>query len=146
MRGMEQTDDRAAEIEFLNDAMEGVPLHAQMGLRVHELGARTTLTMELSESMRGGVEGSIHGGMLATFADAASAMALMGSFDPDSQAPVTTDMHIRYYRQPRGGPLTANVTVVHQGRRLLSCECVVEDAESRVLARSTATYMVVPRQ
>ena len=146
MRGMEQTDDSAAEIEFLNDAMEGVPLHAQMGLRVHELGARTTLTMELSESVRGGFEGSIHGGMLATFADAASAMALSGSFDPESQFPVTTDMHIRYYRQPRGGPLTANVTVVHKGRRLLSCECAIEDAESRVLARATATYMVVPRQ
>jgi uncharacterized protein (TIGR00369 family) len=84
--------------------------------------------------------------MLATFTDAASAMALSGSFAPESQQPVTTDMHIRYYRQPRGGPLTSNVTVVHQGRRLLSCECAVEDAESRILARATATYMVVPRQ
>jgi uncharacterized protein (TIGR00369 family) len=102
--------------------------------------------MELSESMRGSFEGSIHGGMLATFADAASAISLAGSFDPEIQLPVTTDMHIRYYRQPRGGPLTANVSVVHNGRRLLSCECVIEDAESRVLARSTATYMIAPRQ
>ena len=146
MRGMTQTDDAAAQIEFLNDGMKTVPLHAQMGLRVHELGARTTLTMELSESVRGAFEGSIHGGTLATFADASSAMALLGAFDPESQAPVTTDMHIRYYRQPRGGPLTANVAVVHQGRRLLSCECVIEDAESRVLARATATYMIVPLQ
>jgi uncharacterized protein (TIGR00369 family) len=51
---------------------------------------------------------------------------------------------MRYYRQPKGGPLRAEASVVHNGRRLLSTECVVSDAEGRVLARSTATYMVVP--
>ena len=57
---------------------------------------------------------------------------------------MTTDLHVRYYRQPQSGPLTAEATVVHRGRRLLSTECVVSDAQQRVLARSTATYMVVP--
>jgi uncharacterized protein (TIGR00369 family) len=54
-------------------------------------------------------------------------------------------MHVRYYRQPQSGPLTAEATVVHRGRRLLSTECSVSDAANRVLARSTATYMIVPR-
>jgi acyl-coenzyme A thioesterase PaaI-like protein len=53
-------------------------------------------------------------------------------------------MHVRYYRQPRSGPLTAEATVVHKGKRLLGTECVVTDAELRVLVRSTATYMIVP--
>jgi acyl-coenzyme A thioesterase PaaI-like protein len=34
--------------------------------------------------------------------------------------------------------------VVHRGRRLLSTECRIEDAEHNVLARSTATIMIVP--
>ena len=116
-----------------------------MGLHILAHGPRTLITMELTDAVRGMVPGSVHGGMLATLADVASAIALEGTFDPDSEIPVTTDMHIRYYRQPQAGPLTAKAELVHKGRRILSCECAIEDAQSRVLARSTATYMVVPR-
>lgn len=132
---------RASEV-----SRQRVPLHNQMGLNVLGRDEKTiVMTMELSESVRGIAEGSIHGGMLATFADVASAFSLDQSYDPSLEVPVTTDMHIRYYRQPRSGPLRAEATVVHRGRRLLSSECSVADAEHRVLARSTATYMLVPR-
>jgi hypothetical protein len=50
------------------------------------------------------------------------------------QLTVTTDMHIRYYRQPKGGPLIAEAKMVHRGRRLLSAECTVLDASDRVLS------------
>ena len=96
-----------------------IPLHDQMGVTiVDKEGDRITMTMELSESVRGLLDGSIHGGILAAFADVASAFALGGSFD-ETEIPVTTDMHVRYYRQPRSGPLRAEATVVHRGRRLL---------------------------
>ena len=120
------------------------PLHSLMGIEMVRLTPSTILSMELNDNVRGQIKGTIHGGMLATFADVTSAVALWDSFDVDSEAPVTTDMHVRYYRQPRSGPLTAEASVVHRGRRLLSTECAVADAEQRILARSTATYMIVP--
>ena len=120
------------------------PLHNLMGIELVRLTPTTILSMELSDQVRGQIEGTIHGGILATFADVTSAVALWNSFDVDTEAPVTTDLHVRYYRQPQAGPLTADASVVHAGRRLLSTECVVADAEHRVLARTTATYMVVP--
>ena len=120
------------------------PLHTLIGLRMVRLLPTTILSMELSDDVRGPTKGTIHGGILATFADVTSAQALWESYEVGSEVPVTTDMHVRYYRQPRSGPLTAEATVVHRGRRLLSTECVVTDAEQRVLIRSTATYMVVP--
>ena len=83
--------------------------------------------------------------MLATFADVAAATALTRSVDNDKFIQVTTDMHIRYFRQPKGGPLTARATLVHRGRQILSAECVIHDAEGRDLARATATYMLVQR-
>jgi uncharacterized protein (TIGR00369 family) len=130
---------RATEINRL------VPLHDLMRQTVvsreeHSL----TMTMELSDAVRGAAEGTIHGGILATFADVAAAAALTGAYDGASELPVTTDLHVRYYRQPRSGPLTAEARVVHRGRRLLSTECAIVDAEERVLARTTATYMIVP--
>jgi len=125
---------------------ESVPLHNQMGLTVVDQEKNTiVMTMELSESVRGGAGAPIHGGILAAFADVASATTLFGLYD-ETKTPVTTDMHIRYYRQPRSGPLRAEATVVHRGQRLLSTECSIADAEGRILTRSTATYMLVPRQ
>ena len=120
------------------------PLHNVMGLQLVQLTPTAVLTMELSAAVQGPVEGTVHGGILATFADVASAVSLWNTYEVETQQPVTTDMHVRYYRQPRSGPLTAEATVVHRGSRLLSSECVVTDAEQRVLVRSTATYMVVP--
>ena len=131
-----------------NELVPGTaPLHKQLDLRVLGRENNTlSVTMALGESVRGFAQGTVHGGILATFADVVSAFALHGAYSAGTEMPVTTDMHIRYYRQPRSGPLKAEATVVHRGRRLLSTECVIADAEDRVLARSTATYAVVPLQ
>lgn len=126
-------------------ARQTVPLHGQMGLAIVDKHRDSiVMTMELTDSVRGLADGSIHGGILATFADVASAFCLDGSYDTTRLIPVTTDMHIRYYRQPNAGPLTAHATVVHRGSRLLSAECSITDADHRTLARSTATYMLIP--
>jgi uncharacterized protein (TIGR00369 family) len=126
------------------DPQWGVPLHRQLGLHLLQLRPTTVLSMELSDSVRGFYPGSVHGGILATFADVASATALWDSFDRETSIPVTTDIHVRYYRQPKSGPLTAEVRVVHEGRRLLSTECVVSDGEGRVLARTSGTFAIQP--
>jgi uncharacterized protein (TIGR00369 family) len=139
------TTDEAAELAEFNELMRSTPLHAHMDLQCLQHGPHTVMTMDLGDSVRGFAPGSVHGGMLATLADIASAMTLGSAFDPAAEIPVTTDMHIRYFRQPLAGPLTAEANLVHRGRRLLSCECAVTDAENRVLARSTATYMIAPQ-
>lgn len=122
-----------------------VRLHDRMGLSI--VGVTDTsaeLTMELTEETAGSAPGTVHGGMLATFADVAAALALTHSVDTRTHIQVTTDMHIRFFRQPKSGPITAHATLVHKGRLILSTECIVRDAENRELARATATYMVVP--
>lgn len=101
--------------------------------------------MELTEEVRGAFEGSVHGGMLATLADVACAVAAAGTYDSEEEVPVTTDLHVRYYRQPLSGPLTATATLVHSGRRLMTSECSIVDDQNRELARATATFMLVPR-
>jgi uncharacterized protein (TIGR00369 family) len=133
----------AGDWQALTESIRRIPLHTLMGLTVVEGGPHTVVTMELTDDVRGAADGSVHGGMLASLADIASALSLRDSLEP-TQIPVTTDIHLRYYRQPRGGPLTAVADVVHRGRRLLGTECSITDCEQRVLARSTATYMVVP--
>jgi uncharacterized protein (TIGR00369 family) len=130
------------DLSAMSEVIRENPVHRLLGLNLLRRGTDSvTMTMELSDAVEGGGEGSIHGGILATFADAAAAVAIDNN---PGEVPVTTDLHVRYYRQPRSGPLTAEARVVHRGRRLLSTECVVTDPEQRVLARTTATYMIVP--
>ena len=118
-------------------------INNRMGLAVVRRDENSmVMTMELSEEVEGSAQGSVHGGMLATFADIASAMALRNPFD--KTIPVTTEMHVRYYRQPAAGPLTAAATIVHHGRRFVGTECRIVDAHQRVLARTTATYIMAP--
>jgi uncharacterized protein (TIGR00369 family) len=123
---------------------ELVRLHDRMGITIiaiTEDSAETT--MELNAETAGSGPRTVHGGMLATLADVTAALALTRSLHNDDRIQVTTDMHIRYFRQPKSGPLTARATVVHRGRQILSAECVICDAEGRDLARATATYMLV---
>jgi len=141
--GKQNIDALTEAVFAAPDGAPPVPLHELMGLRALARDEDSvTISMELTDAVRGFGEGSIHGGILATFADVASAVTL--PVDRGSEIPVTTDLHVRYYRQPRSGPLTAEARVVHRGRRLLGTECVVRDPEQRVLARTTATYMLVP--
>jgi uncharacterized protein (TIGR00369 family) len=132
------------ELVVHSEAMRSIPLHERMGLAVLQRGPEAKLTMELGDDVRGLTDGSIHGGILATFADITCATALWGSYDNEVERPATTDMHVRYYRQPQGGPLTAEGHLVHRGRHLLSSECTIVDSQNRVLARATATYTIVP--
>ena len=133
--------------EFNTDEVNRSPVHKNLGMSVVEYKPGfVVLSMPLTEEVRGGYKGTIHGGILATFADAACAFSLVGCYDLESEFTVTTDMHVRYYRQPRGGPLRAEAEMVHNGRTLLSAECKVFDAEGRVLIRSTATYARISSQ
>lgn len=130
---------------FSDQDLRRSPIHDRLQLSVvHQEPGLAKLSMPLTEDVRGFFEGTVHGGMLATLADAACASCLIGCYDLSSEFTVTTNMHVRYYRQPHGGPLVAEARLVHGGRRLLSTECEVVDPENRALIRTTATYMLIP--
>ena len=136
-------DDDALDLEARNDVIRRIPLLGRMGIRIVQRKPTTILTMELSDEVRGHALGTVHGGMLATYADVSCGSALEGLFDPQSEVPATTELHVRYFRQPRTGPLMCETTVAHRGRRILSTGCSITDGQGRLLARASATYAIV---
>ena len=98
--------------------------------------------MPITEDVRGLFEGSIHGGMLATLADAASASCLDGVYDFN-----TFPRDDRYSRPllpaAKGGPLVAEANWC-TAAAAVEYGLLVVDAEGRVLIRTTATFMLVP--
>jgi uncharacterized protein (TIGR00369 family) len=138
------SDAAALNAEITKGAIS-IPLHARMGLTVLQRGRDSVVSMKLSDETRGAFEGTVHGGMLATLADVTCALTTWGNYDEEGEVPVTTDIHVRFYRQPRSGPITAEARLVHAGRRILTSECSIVDGDRRELARATATFMVVAR-
>ena len=138
-------DPVSSEESSLGDQLfYDTPVHAFMGFRLVQREPVAIVTMDDAENVRGAMPGTIHGGILATMADVTCALALTGSFEEGVDVPVTTDMHIRYFRQPTAFPVTAEARAIHRGRRLLSVECSIVDAAERQLVRTSATYMLVP--
>src|SRR6476619_5459851 len=127
-----------------NEKLYKSPVHERLQMSVvrKEPGV-AVLSMPITDDIRGFYEGTVHGGMLATLADAASGVCLEYTINLGPQLTGTTDLHVRYFRQPKGGPIVAEAKMVHKGRRLLSTECTVTDSENRVLIRTTATFMIV---
>lgn len=137
----------------------GNPFHKVLGLTFEQVDPFAVITMPLCDMLSGlrddglqatgqlgqPVSQSVHGGAIATLIDVACAAALIPALNESGDMQVTTEMNVRYYRQPQSSPLTAKADVVHCGRRLAGVECVVEDADSRVIARGSATYMRVSR-
>ena len=69
-----------AEID--TDQLQRSRVHKGLGMSVVEYKPGfVILSMPLSEEVRRGYEGTIHGGILATFADAACASCLVGCYD-----------------------------------------------------------------
>jgi acyl-coenzyme A thioesterase PaaI-like protein len=62
------------DLVAMTEAARTLPLHGLMGLTLLRLDSDSlTLTMEMSDAVQGAGSGTVHGGILATFADAASA-------------------------------------------------------------------------
>jgi len=117
------------------------PLHDYLGLVIEQEGTPSRVVVPLSDAVKGGVA-PLHGGVVATMIDVASACSI-GQEHYDGGFPVSTDFTVRFFRQPKESPLVAEGRVVHRGSRLIGTECVVTDGAGRQVARGQATYLVL---
>ena len=86
--------------------------------------------------------GIIHGGVIATLLDAAIGLALRTKLGLGSQH-VTLNLNIQYIGMATGGTVVAKGKSVHPGRRAAYGEAVLESDDGRLLAKATATFMIV---
>lgn len=86
--------------------------------------------------------GAVHGGFAATCLDGAAALALFSTLET-STAHSTVDLNVKYVR-----PLVAGETyqvqgwVVERTRSLAICDAQVVDADGKLYAKATTTFVV----
>lgn len=86
--------------------------------------------------------GFAHGGAIFSLADSAVAMALIGLVKPDENF-VTVEMKINYLSTFTEGTLFAEGEIVHRGRNTALGETEVRNGQGALVAKASATYMVL---
>lgn len=119
-----------------------IPLQEFLGLRVVDRGSPSRLELDLTDAVRG-VVAPLHGGALATLIDVACGFAAASQLTDTSQIPVSTDVTVRFLRQPKASPLTAEASIVHAGRSSMIVDCVVTDAAGKQVGRGTGSYRII---
>lgn len=89
---------------------------------------------------KGGVGGSIHGGVLASLVDVVMLQAIVATLEPADVAAGTADLNLTFLRPALGERIVAEARVIKKGRQLVVTEVDITDAEGRLCARGRTLY------
>jgi uncharacterized protein (TIGR00369 family) len=125
--------------EFMTQA---VPYWRTLGLELKEvLSGRAVFEAESrADFMQNAV---VHGGVLASIADSACAVAGISQVFPANYA-TTVNLQVAYLKPLVQGKFRAEGKCVKAGKTILFCEAVVYDEENAVICTATSQLMVIP--
>jgi uncharacterized protein (TIGR00369 family) len=87
--------------------------------------------------------GTLFGGYLAVLADSFVGLAMLSTM-PDDEWFTTSDLRISFFRPVTKGTLQVAAEVLNRGRRMAHCECVFVNDDDKVVAKATATQVIIP--
>ena len=125
-----------------------IPFHRLLGIQVGKLEpGRAQLRLERTKELMGDpFRGSLHGGVLATLADAAGGLSVFSLLGPEDRAS-TIDLRLDYLR-PSGitGSLLADARVLRGGSRVFMVEVIIHEGNPELaFARASGVYNVLRR-
>lgn len=119
------------------------PLHRQFGVTLEALDAgHSRFHLQVDERNRGGVHGSVHGGILAFLVDIAALAAISTLIGPNERAAGTAELNISYLRPALGPSVVAEGRVLRKGRVLAVCDVDLSDGDGKLLAKGRVGYAV----
>lgn len=123
--------DWSSLLESLRERFRPFPLTRDWGVEILEVArGRAAMRLALNSFTGNPGEGRINGGVLATLADMACALALCTHFE--GRMPFSTaDLHIRYLESATGD-VEAVAEVIRLSRRSAVLECRLNCGERRV--------------
>ena len=125
----------------LRDIQAGNPYHALIGVElVEQSDGYARCRLPVTEKVRGGVGGSVHGGVLSSLVDIATIIAVSTQVQPHEQMAGTAELNISYLRPALGAAVFATAHVIKKGRSLAVCDVDVTDPHGRLLAKGRVSY------
>jgi uncharacterized protein (TIGR00369 family) len=132
----------ARHLEDLKERVRRSPFHQWAGLElVHVGNGRAELIMELKPH-HFNPQGIVHGGIITAMADTAIGLALRSQLRP-GLTHRTAQLNVHFLRRGEGNRLVGRGHALHLGERMGYGESEVLDGDGRLLARATATFIVL---
>ena len=123
------------------------PFHKLLGIEVEEQApGYARLRLPVREELRGGVAGSLHGGVLSALADLVCLAAMQGLFDQRAQPAGTAELSISYLRPALGAYVSVEGRVLKQGRTLAVVDVDMKNPDGRLVAKARVTYALRPAE
>lgn len=117
------------------------PLQEHFGFTIERRQGGATVRLELDERHMN-PNGVAHGSVAFAMMDTAMGAAVM-SVIPEGSICATIEIHTRFHRGAATGSLTADVSVITAGRRVVHLEARTVDDDERIVASATGSFAVI---
>jgi len=133
----------ARHLDDLKKRVQQSPFHQWAGLDLLSIGdGESEMAMDLRPH-HFNPQGIVHGGIVAALADTSIGLALRSRLRP-GYTHRTAQLGVHFLAKGEGNRLIGRGHTLHLGQRMGYGEGEVLDAEGRLLARATATFIVLP--
>jgi len=131
---------------YLEDLVERVrnsPFHKWAGMELVSVGdGQAEVGLRLEEH-HFNPQRIVHGGVIAAVADTSIGLALRSMLRP-GMTHRTAQLNVHFLAKGEGDRIIARGQSLHLGQRMGYGEAEVSDNSGRLLARATATFIVLP--
>jgi acyl-CoA thioesterase len=120
----------------------GNPFHTLLGVELVRRGeGHARCRLPVTDKVRGGVAGSVHGGVLSALVDIVTLSAISTVVDPaEDQMAGTAELNISFLRPALGEAVYADARVLKKGRQLAVVDVDLTDADGRLVAKGRVNY------
>ena len=137
----EGLDER--HLDALKERIRTSPFHQWAGMDLVSVGdGRAEVSMRL-EPQHFNPQGIVHGGIIAAVADTSIGLALRSMLKPGFTHR-TAQLNVHFVAKGEGTRIVGRGRSVHLGRQMGYGEAEVVDPGGRLLARASATFIVLP--
>ncbi len=130
-------------LEALKERIRTSPFHQWAGMDLVSVGdGRAEVSIRL-EPQHFNPQGIVHGGIIAAVADTSIGLALRSMLKAGFTHR-TAQLNVHFLAKGEGDLLLGMGRSIHLGQRMGYGEAEVADGQGRLLARATATFIVLP--
>jgi len=131
-------------LEQMRKLANGSPYYRLLGMEITEIKeGESRIQMPFKQDLTHPYR-IVHGGAIASLADSAVAMALIGLVDPKDRI-TTIEFKINFFVSVDKGGLKANAKIIHKGSKTAVGDVEVINEEGRLVAKVIATYSIMRR-
>ena len=130
-------------LEEIRRRVKGSPFHQWAGITLLSVGdGRAEVAMDLDDH-HFNPQGIVHGGVIAAIADTSVGLALRSMLRP-GLTHRTAQLNVHFLSKGEGTRIIGRGRSLHLGQRMGYGEAEVSDVDGRLLARASATFIVLP--